>query len=285
MTYAKVILKNQTNSDLKTAISDADGVMNLDPFFNLKLDPYKNSEWVKIETHGLGQSRFKIKYLDGDIGINLGLGLFNTAVTSNSKPTRIQAVLAPEDAPIVTGFKFYFLGGPEVVASLINSVVNANLAALTTAISQHPLADGIINSVNVRSFSCPYAAAVPVSEKTNVLDFSVILRMSGSGSGKLGQVVSVTDLIILLEGRIDFSSGQPKISATLFKCSMEKYEIPVGALIALAGAVPFVGPFLMALVAVLALVGTPVALAAKINDNADLNKKIIDAINGALEKI
>jgi hypothetical protein len=66
---------------------------------------------------------------------------------------------------------------------------------------------------------------------------------------------------------------------------MEKYEIPVGVLIALAGAVPFIGPFLMALVAVLALVATPVALAAKINDNADLNKKIIDAINGALEKI
>jgi hypothetical protein len=283
MTYAKVILKNQTNSDLKTAISDADGVMNLDPFFNLKLDPYKNSDWVKIETHGLGQSRFKIKYLNGDLGIDLGLGLFRTAVTSNTNPNQIQAVLAPEDAFIVTGFKFYFYGGPGVVTSLINSVVNANLAALTKAISQHPLADGIINSVNVSSFSCLYAAAVPV--QTNVLDFSVILKMSGSMSGKLGQVVSVTDLIILLEGRIDFSSGQPKISATLFKCSMEKYEIPVGVLIALAGAVPFIGPFLMALVAVLALVATPVALAAKINDNADLNKKIIDAINGALEKI
>lgn len=291
---AAVVVKNQTNSAINITISETTNIDGVDGLNNRKLDPYKSSDPVVVKTTGITQSHFQINYLGGGMGIDLGLFLSNTGVTSNSNPKQIRAVLAP-NRPVVDSFKFYFYGGPGVVTPLINSVINANLSALKKALPAliYSFFDGaakdtvknIITSVELSGVQCSYAAAVPAGQ--NQLDVSAILSVSGAVSGNLGVVLSVTDLAVLIEGRIDLSSDKPKIEVTSLACSLERYEAATAVVVALVAVLPTLGPIGILMAGLLGLaiaMLTPIAVAGSINDT-DLNKKIVDSINNELKKI
>ena len=299
-TGANMIVRNQTNAPFTTTLSNlncmyqgGDDGSQLQDFNDQTIAPYTSYGPIYIEADGsfpscsFSQSNFQINYLNGSMGINLGTGPdFNTSVTSNTNPTQIQAVLAPNE-PAASGvsYSFYFYGGPGLLAPLVNSVINANLAAFVQAVSVTPFVipfgsvDISIDSANVTALSCPYAAAVPAG--TNQLQFSIILNVSGSVGGSVGTAsvsnpmsVSVTDMNVLIEGTADLSAVPPAIAVTLFACSLGGYTINPGLLewlVTLPGWI------------ILQTFATPPDMAGILNATA-VNQTIVQGINNALQK-
>jgi hypothetical protein len=301
-TGATMTVSNQTNAIFTTTLSNlncmyenGDDGSALQVFQGLGVPAYSTSPSQYIEADGsfpscsFSQSSFQINYLNGSLGINLGTAPdFNTAVTSNTNPALLQAVLAPT-VPVESGpsYTFYFYGGPGIAAPLVNSVIGANLAAFAAAVQAQPFVAPIgggaslsISGVNLSSLVCPYAAAVPV--KPGELQFTATLSATGTlsgtlalGPGSTSVDVSVTDLLVLVEGTADLSQARPAITVTRFACSLGDYSIN-SALLELLVTLP--GWLLLKTFA------TAPDVAGIINGTG-LNQTIVNGLNDALRNL
>ena len=301
-TGADVTIYNQTSSPFTVTLSHVKCMYKkgehgseLQNFNDLSISSYSSSPSTYVEAKASGgcafdQSAFTLGYLNGAIAMNLGDGLYDTKVTSNSNPGQCQAILAA-NMPFSSGpsYKFYLYGGPGFIAQFVNSIIDANIAALQKAVKTlHPtFPTGGKSSITVESFSystltCRYAAVVPVGGN---LSFSLILKISGSVSGSLdagsksmSATVKVTALEILIEGKIDLSGATPQITVTRFACYLDSYEIGGDLWNYLVSS--------FGIFSILAGILKPSAsqVIGIINDSS-LNQSIIEALNDALAKL
>jgi hypothetical protein len=277
---ADMTITNDHSHWLSTTISHQNYMGTI--FSNQRIPPFTTSRSEKIRTWWSNSGSFDISYegVTGTVKITDKDGKTQATFTSNLGG----GLLAP-NKPLVPGtdYTFYLFGGPDLLADLINGVIDANLPAFIKHINQnHPRIcigneeDGDYYQINCidehTHIKCSYAALSPAG--TRCWNLNIIFDVAGKVEGHLRWKDEDDFLLevngsILLQVTID-STKNLSISVTKLACSICEYKISDSLIVVLSYLYEFIR-------IVRTFFGSPYRLAGALNTYA--NSQIIKELN------
>lgn len=241
------------------------------------------------------QSYFDVHFASGDkMHLLLGSGLYKTNATPEVLPSQQGAIVLAPGQPFstATDYKFWLFNGPDLIAQMINSAVQANLPAILSYIKTDGLTinirDGVslhLNEVNMdpSSAQCLYAAALPKPDSDTAWQLNAVVGIANAtliGTETLkfqtGSInLNVVNLKIYLQATVDLAS-KPPIVVTAFQTSLDDYTLTGGIVDILKREFPFWARVLAATAEAYRTAGLL---------NTLINGDIIDGINQAIANV
>ncbi|KAK6330377.1 hypothetical protein TWF696_003473 [Orbilia brochopaga] len=302
-TSAEIYFINDWPGPITFTTSDSHYMSN-DPPGSVSLAGFSASGKYAIDANGWIplQSSFKINMKaasESTVGVDIGVSPFKTAYTLDGKNPASQAGVMLAPAKILSkgrDFDFYFFAGPGVFGPLINSLLEANAAAVFANIKKQPMmltissdVDILLKEVANPSVRCSYASATPAG-KTDVWNVNIIVDLAAEVKlnarfKKLKQDANIKlkGMSLLATAQIDFSRltgsnlkgvGDIGVTVTRFQTSIGEIKIDGEILVDIVGGIyPVLAPVLR----------LPYKLASIINTSE--NKQILTSINNALKSL
>ncbi|CAF3478674.1 unnamed protein product [Adineta steineri] len=181
-----LILTTSTNMNMK------------DTFPSQTIEAGRTSPMSYISTGTeMCQSYFDIAYGSSTIKINMGQNKYVTDANLFGLKGQTEALLAPtKPFSKDTDYTFYFFGGPDVLPPLINSLIDANLPAITAYVSTNQFYFNLTNDIKLtirqldltlQSIRCSYATLSPIHHQENNLQWNInmILNLNGKIFGSI----------------------------------------------------------------------------------------------------
>jgi hypothetical protein len=190
------------------------------------------------------QSQFNLGFAGSTTTLYIGQGLQKTAVQSVSGPDyETGIVLAPANpGSMGTDYNFFILSGPNLLAPLLNSYIQANLAWFCESLKSEPRTKTfgslnlVVSALKPETLACTYATCVPAGNP--IWKFNVIITFSGAIGGSLswGDIsnptqlgafeAKVTGLSALIQATLDFSDlSAPSFVFDTFQISLMGWHI------------------------------------------------------------
>jgi hypothetical protein len=249
----------------------------------------------------LHQSKFNLRFARSTTTLYIGQGLQKTAVQSVSGPDyETGIVLAPANSGSTgADYNFFILSGPNLLAPLLNSFIQANLAWFCESLKSNPRTKTfgslnlVVSALKTETLACTYATCVPAGN--SIWKFNVIITFSGTIGGSLswGDIsnptqlgafeAKVTGLSALIQATLDFSDlSAPSFVFDTFQISLKGWDITETPLLNL-----ITGPLLHMGhdASSLNIFMTAYRFAGLINSNTlglSCNKRILQSINDML---
>jgi hypothetical protein len=280
-------LANQTGASLTSAVQDptcmyqnGDDGSHLE-YFNVTLANGDSVPSTYIEANGNffdgcsdTQSAFTLAFSNssgsiGSVRLNLGSGLFNTSVVSNTAPTQIVATIAPAGNQFDIGV---VVSVPTIAAQLLNSAIGANATAIQSAMSWSGSVGGLTVSLSafsgLDSLTCT-VASISGQIETGITVSATLSAQQLLSQGKIGYGgVNVSGGITLL-WPVFSASGTLQQTATGFSASVTSVQLTSGTVDVEAEGLSIPDPVLSGLMA---------AVEALVNSSAG-QSVICDLIN------
>ncbi|EWC46695.1 hypothetical protein DRE_04182 [Drechslerella stenobrocha 248] len=229
--------------------------MSTNPPASIPLAPFSASKKYSIEANAWIplQSSYKLAMKtasssESSIHVDIGMAPFKTARTADSKNPEFQAgtILAP--AKILAkgrDFDFYFFAGPGTLAPLINSLLDANTAAVSASIKKSPLQAKISSDVEIAlkeianpSLKCTYASVTPMEAgNKNMWNINLIVDITAEAKMnvrfkkvKQDANLKVKDLSILVTAQVDLGqlTSVDSRQATKIGLTVSTFKISIG---------------------------------------------------------
>ncbi|KAJ6255991.1 hypothetical protein Dda_9285 [Drechslerella dactyloides] len=301
-TSAEIYFINDWPAPITFTSSDSHYMSN-DPPGSVSLGGFSASGKYAVDANGWIplQSSFKVNMKaasESSVSVNIGMSPFKTGFTVDGKSPAAQAGVMLAPAKILSNgrdFDFYFFAGPGVVGPLINSVLEANAAAVFTNIKKQPMKLTVSNDIDILlkeivnpSVKCSYASVTPVGNKAGLWDLNIIIDVTAEVrlNARFKKIskdanIKMTGTSLLATAQVDLgrlsgsnlkSVGNVGISITRFQTSIGDIKIDGDILVDIVGGIyPVLAPVLR----------LPYKLASIINTSE--NSKILTSLNSMLK--